>query len=1133
MAIERMTRKDWFWPLLFLALGVAGAFTAYHHFFQAFPEASIDLRLSKEEVGRRANGFLRGRGLSAEGYRQLTVFDFDDEAKTYLERELGLEEANREMATRVNMWRWKTRWFKPPQKEEMSVWLTTGAVAAAGTGGELVGFEHKVDEKAPGARLSKEEARRVAEVFLRTERRLDLDQYKLVTDEQQARPNRLDYTFTWEKKDFKLKEATLRMEVTVLGDQVGGFREFLKIPEQWTRDYRRLRSRNELLQTIALSAYVLLLGAALAYVVRSAREKRVRWKTAMAYGGVVAFLLAAFVLNDFPLQIQQLPTNAPYETLVLLWIVVAVVNGLFLGVYTALLTAAGEPFYRELLPERLGLNHLFRFSGLRSKEFFRSTLIGYGMAGMHIGLVVLFYVVARKYGAWAPLDVKYNNAVSTALPWIFPLAIAVEAAVTEEFGFRLFAIPLLLRWTKSKWLALVIPAFLWGFLHSGYPQQPAWIRGVEVGLIGIVAGWVFLRFGILATLVWHYTVDAVLIGLFLLRSENLTFRIAGAVVGDAVLLPLVISGVFFLESRGFLADKSLLNAAEAPPKPAAAEEITTVDRIAVPPPRTFEFVPPARMRVLALAGLAALVALALVKPHSVGEKITLQVRAGQAEAAAVQHLRQKGVAVERYVRVTSLDNAISGDSSAEYLREYGDTAAVARIYAGQAPSVFWRTRFFRPLEKEEYLVWIAPDGGSRGEGRQPGCCRVARYQHLRDEKAPGARLEKPEAQARAEAFLAQQGVDISGYRLMEHNLEVREARHDHTLVWESQAKLLGEATHRITVGVIGDEVTGPRHWVKIPEEWQRQHTRLSVLNLLPTVMFLGLGLWAIVLFVRAVARTAVHWRLHLMLGGAGALFQFVRSVNAVPGWKVNYSTSVPWSSFAAQQAAVSILLLSIGTFVGLAALAALAETLLSDRFGSLALWPRGGLDRGRALLEALVAGTAAALVSLAVGTVARLALERIPSPVRGLSSGLPGYPVSSWPGLAMFLDTLTGSLWMTMLIVACAALLLRMSRNKAAPTVALVILAAVLGGASALNGAQFAKQFIALLVSVGVMAALVLVLRFSLGSYLVMGLVGGGLDRIAALWRHPALRPFAVQAAVGLALVLALIVWRARKEARQ
>ena len=74
-------------------------------------------------------------------------------------------------------------------------------------------------------------------------------------------------------------------------------------------------------------------------------------------------------------------------------------------------------------------------------------------------------------------------------------------------------------------------------------------------------GWVFLRFGILATLVWHYTVDAVLIGMFLLRSEHLTYRMAGAVVADAVLLPLVMAGVFYLQSRGFLRDERILNGA--------------------------------------------------------------------------------------------------------------------------------------------------------------------------------------------------------------------------------------------------------------------------------------------------------------------------------------------------------------------------------------------------------------------------------------------------------------------------------------------------------------------------------------------------------------------------------------------
>ena len=159
----------------------------------------------------------------------------------------------------------------------------------------------------------------------------------------------------------------------------------------------------------------------------------------------------------------------------------------------------GEPLYRVDQPERLRIGSAFTLPGLRSKEFFMSAVIGVCLAAAHIGYVVLFYVVGRRFGVWAPQDLQYSDTMSTALPWVFPLTIGIYAASSEEFLFRLFSVHFLLRSTKSKVLAVVLPAFAWGFLHSNYPQEPAYIRGVEVGLIGIVAGLVMLRWGILAT----------------------------------------------------------------------------------------------------------------------------------------------------------------------------------------------------------------------------------------------------------------------------------------------------------------------------------------------------------------------------------------------------------------------------------------------------------------------------------------------------------------------------------------------------------------------------------------------------------------------------------------------------------
>jgi len=47
-----------------------------------------------------------------------------------------------------------------------------------------------------------------------------------------ARPHRTDRIFIWKENDFNLRDATYRVAVTTLGNEVGGFRQYLKVPEQ-------------------------------------------------------------------------------------------------------------------------------------------------------------------------------------------------------------------------------------------------------------------------------------------------------------------------------------------------------------------------------------------------------------------------------------------------------------------------------------------------------------------------------------------------------------------------------------------------------------------------------------------------------------------------------------------------------------------------------------------------------------------------------------------------------------------------------------------------------------------------------------------------------------------------------------
>src|SRR5258708_12851999 len=109
---------------LWVAAGILGILFAQKYFFRAFPEASINFHVSREEALARAQKFVTGMGENAGGYRSTVAFEVDEDAKTYLERELGLQKANQIMSSDVHVWFWNVRFFNPQQEEEFRVHLT-------------------------------------------------------------------------------------------------------------------------------------------------------------------------------------------------------------------------------------------------------------------------------------------------------------------------------------------------------------------------------------------------------------------------------------------------------------------------------------------------------------------------------------------------------------------------------------------------------------------------------------------------------------------------------------------------------------------------------------------------------------------------------------------------------------------------------------------------------------------------------------------------------------------------------------------------------------------------------------------------------------------------------------------------
>ena len=1126
--LEKLNASDVRVLLLWILAGIIGAGVAYKYFYRAFPEASVDFKVPRDEALAEARSFASAQGAQLDGYRTNIVFNVDDAAKTYLERGVGLEQANRLMAGKISVWYWDARFFRPLQKEEFGV--------SVDPSGRIVGYKHVLEEAAPGARLERAAAQADAAALLSDTLHVDLLRYDFLDAEANSteRPNRRDWSFTWERKNFRAKDAPYRLSVQLAGDRISGYDEFLKVPEAWTRSYARLRSSNDLVEAIALLPYGFLFGACLYVIFGLGRRGMLNWKGALVLGLILTALWFAETMNELPLKWADYDTNSPAATFVLMQIALALLISISEALTVVLAVVPGEPLYRVSQPEKLRLGVAFRLSGIRSKEFFRACVIGLCLAAVHIGYITIFYIVGGKFGVWAPQDINYTDIVATPFPWIYPLTIGVIAATSEEFLFRFFSIPFLHRITKSKFLAIVLPAFAWGFLHANYPVEPAYIRGIEIGLIGIVAGLVMLRWGIVATLVWHYTVDASLVGIALLSTTSLYLRVSGAIVAAAALAPLAISGVSYFARGGFSADQTLLNKAEPLTKPAAStmptapEQVAQEDGVAAATEapaavvRRYTAISSRTLLTVIIAGLAGIALLIGVKRQAIGDFVRFQLKTSEATARADQVMRGWKVDPASYHRVASLTYTFDPYTN-EYLRRKLGIAGANRIYRDEVPSAFWGVRYFRDSQTEEFFVVLRPDGALHS------------VHHTLEERAPGPNLTQDEALARAEAFLrSEKKLNLSAWKLADTHADKKPARTDYRFTWEQLAALDPEpagqesAHIRIELQVQGDEVSGYRIYVKIPEAWRDAESRTSVPQLVQTFGFwtfiAAFGIAALVIFFRSLKQPDVQqvpwrrlakWCLWVLLS---TVVLYASRAALLMG---SYLTAVSLKTYAAL-IGISLLLGVAVIFSGIFFLMGLGWLFLERASGRENLPDWLGMPAPY-YRDAFCIG--------AFGSAALMGLARLPVlfdkwPVlhHAVEAVVPQELESLWPAASAIAGAIDHSFLYLGIIALAAGLIARYIRSKGMRA-ALVVLFALLLASPAATAGGFARSAVfSLLFVAAVWWGVTRVARFNLLGYFLLLMVTALIPQAVELLAQPNAY-FHAQGYAVIAIGAALLAW--------
>lgn len=899
-AEERLRRGDWTWIVVAIAVAAVSLWVVARYFHRAFPEASIDFQVSGPGSVQIAAAFLHSQGLNSSGFMPAEQFGYNDDTKTFLERELGLEKTGELLAHRLQLWRWDQRWFKPLDAEEFDVDVATS--------GQVVGFDHRIADDAPGASLSEDQARVLAQRFLTQAMHADWQAWEDLGVERQQRPHRTDFVFTWKDRaplepdapaGSAIAQAEHRHVVRVQGAEVGAYSEYVKIPQQWTRDFAQLRAKNIAAGEVDSGLLLIVFVALLFVLVMRVRLNDIRWRTAVWIGVAGAILSFLASLNSLGAARFAYDTRQPFSSFLTTALLGYAASAVGVGVFLLVLTAAAESLYRERFGKLLALPSFLSWRGVRSKSFFLSMVLGLALAALFFAYQTVFYLIANHFGAWAPADVPYDQLLNTRLPWAFVLFGGFFPAISEEFGFRMFAIPLFEKWFRWLWVAIIAASFLWGFGHATYPNEPWFIRGVEVGMGGILLSWVMVRFGILTTVVWHYTVDALYTALLLLRAHDAYLRWSGATTALLALAPLLVAIVAYRWHGGFTPERDLTNAAlgsaAALPADTAAPLPVAASDVAEPAVSPYEPISgPNWTTGLIVAG--ALLSAFAVPTSSWRTRLPWRSSPNAAIASARQFLGQHGFALPGYragaVGGTALDSLHGTENrvAAGAIFSQRGLRPLQQAFSGPPPTVpaeFWMVRFFRPLSEEEYEVLVRADTG-----------RVLAFSHQIRESAAGGAPALAVAQARAVTFLAGQGIDVSHMQLQSAQQQKLPARTDSTFVWQAGS---GAIAYRVQASLSGDAISGYTTWFHVPQAATRAYARRNLggtlLSVLKGLLYAAAAALIFGLLFRFARQANLAWPILIKIAAVGGGVMVLITANSYPVAAMGYPTNIPWTAF--------------------------------------------------------------------------------------------------------------------------------------------------------------------------------------------------------------------------------------------
>ena len=629
-----------------------------------------------------------------------------------------------------------------------------------------------------------------------------------------------------------------------------------------------------------------------------------------------------------------------------------------------------------------------------------------------------------------------------------PLSLA--ALIGARFGHRGLAVA----------IAVVVQALVFGAAHANYPGFPSYSRLVELFLPAVVWALIFLRFGLIPTILLHATFDLTLmsIPLFLLNSPG-AIASRGLVIAVGLVPLLVLLGRRLARGSWGELPSSLRNGAWHPPvaeaPPAPPPRVVTRAEIAG---RTAAF-----QRALPVLGVAGLIVWALATPFR-ADVPPLAVSRAEAEATAAAALAARGVTLGPGWRRTAVVRLATDDPSwwegHKFVWREAGPAAYAKLIGKTLVPPMWEIRYALfegdvAERAEEWRVTVDDTGA------------VRQIRHTLPESRPGARLTRDEALTLARKALKERlGLDPATLKDVGSDETELPARADWSFTFADPSVDVGPGGEaHVVVAIAGDEVVAYGRYVRVPEAWQRAESERDGKTLFVRLALAGLLVVAgLVALVMAVVDWTHHRRDARALVGVTATAFVLSAIGVANAWPVmamSFVTTEPIATQATSMVAASLagalvaaLLLGLAAGVGVHAAARVPRFTLATR---LPAWVAGAAS------ACFVAGVSAVAVRLLPRSAPLWPASGVDSlALPWLGAALVGARTLYAIGVALFLlhwfAQLTGNWRRRLWVTACIAVAIFATLDVAGASDPLLA-----GAAGALSGAALIVVVYALL----------------------------------------------------------------------